>query len=52
MVSAINNLAKVLSHATPTHAINNLALMLEITNMFPPLDYVLYIYHLLQFKKD
>lgn len=51
MFFAIDNLVVVFGLATLTLTINNFALLLEVTNMLPPPNFLSYIYHLLQFKK-
>lgn len=50
VIFTINNL--VSSFATLTSTINNSVLSLKITNIFPLLNCILYIYYLVQFKKN
>lgn len=52
IISTINNLARVPGFATLTLTIDNFFLLLEVTNILLPLNYVLYIHHLMRFKKD
>lgn len=52
MISTINNLVVVLNFVILTLSINNSTLLFDITDAFLSLNHILYIHHLVRFKKN
>lgn len=52
VVLIINDFAIVFGFMASTFTIDDFTLLLKVINTFLPLNHVLYIYHLLKFKKN